>query len=102
MIDSGLARYPFWFDKIDLSGSGRGDMKDEELKLVDIYMMLPTPVERLSFGAHERGPMFRIGQSVYFFPLFLMPWPPVLRGPLPPALAASSLRALASVAQSAY
>lgn len=32
----------------------------------------------------------------YFLPLFLMPWVPVLRGPLPPALAAISLRAFSS------
>lgn|SRR5688572_15903242 len=37
----------------------------------------------------------------YFLPLFLMPCPPVLRGPLPPTLAASSLRAFSSVDMSA-
>lgn len=34
---------------------------------------------------------------IYFLPDFLMPWAPVLRGPLPPALAARSLRAFSSV-----
>lgn len=34
---------------------------------------------------------------VYFLPLFLIPCPPVLRGPFPPALAASSLRAFSSI-----
>lgn len=34
---------------------------------------------------------------VYFLPLFLIPCPPVFRGPFPPALAASSLRAFSSV-----
>ena len=33
----------------------------------------------------------------YFLPLFLMPWAPVFSGPLPPALAAISLRAFSSV-----
>lgn len=39
----------------------------------------------------------RLSRAAYFLPLFLMPWLPVLRGPLPPALAASSLRAFSSV-----
>lgn len=35
-------------------------------------------------------------RASYFFPDFLMPWPPVLSGPLPPAFAAISFRAFSS------
>lgn len=38
-------------------------------------------------------------RAAYFLPLFLMPWLPVFRGPLPPAFLASSSRAFLSVAK---
>lgn len=41
------------------------------------------------------------GGVVYFFPLFLIPWPPTLRGPLPAAFLAISSRAFLSEGMSA-
>lgn len=57
IIDSGLARYPFCSDNIDFSCTTCRYMKHEEMKF-GVDMMLPTPVERLSFVAHEHGPIF--------------------------------------------
>ena len=48
-------------------------------------------------GATRRNPDRSSQLPAYFLPLFLMPWAPVFRGPLPPALEAISLRAFSSV-----
>lgn len=53
-------------------------------------------VARPSSGTAMQNHDIKASSSLYFLPLFLMPWPPVLRGPLPPALAASSFRAFSS------
>lgn len=53
-------------------------------------------LSRCGRASHRR----RRRLAAYFLPLFLMPWAPVLRGPLPPALAAISLRAFSSAKMS--
>lgn len=57
---------------------------------------------RLSESRKDPRPvqLARPTKALYFFPLFLMPCPPVFRGPLPLALSASSFLALASVPSS--
>jgi hypothetical protein len=55
---------------------------------------IPTPylARCISNGGGPKGLV-----EIYFLPDFLMPWAPVLSGPLPPALAAKSFLAFSSV-----
>lgn len=46
---------------------------------------------------HEPDWVARASKCLYFFPLFLIPWPPEFNGPFPPALAAISFRAFSSI-----
>ncbi len=58
----------------------------------------PTPARRYRY--HRRRLVYSLISSAYFLPLFLIP--PLVKGPLPAALAAISARALASVAHQSF
>lgn len=53
--------------------------------------------KEISYSSQAPRGILEMVRFVYFLPLFLIPWLPVFMGPLPPALAASSLRAFSSI-----